>query len=121
MPDFLRLSKNDLQQFEARVAAQEKLCDSLRSSGLFSAEKLKMLATEMKKAAGERPQAANPLTPAQRLFEMQKELSHLNRVYANLVGRGQELFSISDCAAKRNSPGIFAARQIRFRRPYLVM
>jgi hypothetical protein len=90
---FLALSQNDLQQFEARVAAQEKLCDSLRSSGLFSADKLKMFAAEMKKAAAS-VRNANALTPAQRLFEMQRELSHLNRVYANLVSRGQELFSI---------------------------
>ncbi|HEX4489073.1 MAG TPA: hypothetical protein VH088_22550 [Terriglobales bacterium] len=90
---FLALSQNDLQQFEARVAAQEKLCDSLRSSGLFSAEKLKMFAAEMKKAAAS-VRNANAPTPAQRLFEIQKELSHLNRVYSNLVGRGQELFSI---------------------------
>jgi hypothetical protein len=89
---FLALSQNDLQQFEARVAAQEKLCDSLRGTGLFNAEKLKILATELKKAAASvrKTQSA----PAQRLFEIQKELSQLNRVYANLVGRGQELFSI---------------------------
>src|SRR3954470_24349732 len=86
---FLALSKNDLEQFEARVAAQEKLCDSLRNSGLFNAEKLRILVTELKKAAASvRKQSS--ATEAQRLLEIQKELSQLNRVYANLVGRGQE-------------------------------
>ncbi len=90
---FLALSNNDLEQFEARVAAQEKLCQSLRSSGLFSAEKLQILVTELKKAAaGARKQSA--ANEAQRLLEIQTELSQLNRVYATLVGRGQELFSI---------------------------
>jgi|KBSMisStandDraft_5_1062788.scaffolds.fasta_scaffold01361_15 hypothetical protein len=91
---FLALSKNDLEQFEARVAAQEKLCDSLRGSGLFNSEKLKILATELKKAAASVRKTHDAGTPAERLLEIQKELSHLNRVYANVVGRGQELFNI---------------------------
>lgn len=89
---FYALSQNDLEQFEARVAAQEKLCDSLRTSGLFNAENLRTLVAEMKKAAASVRKP--PLTPAQRLFELQTELSQLNRVYSTLVGRGQELFSI---------------------------
>jgi hypothetical protein len=90
---FLALSKNDLEQFEARVAAQEKLCDSLRNSGFFSGDKLKHLVAELKKAASG-AREAHHASPAHRLLEIQKELSQLNRVYANLVGRGQELFSI---------------------------
>jgi hypothetical protein len=90
----LALSQNDLKQFEARIAAQEKLCDSLRSSGLFSSAKLRILANELKKAAAQvrKPQPAG--TPAERLVEIHHELSHLNRVYATLVGRSQEIFGI---------------------------
>ncbi len=90
----LALSQNDLKQFEARVAAQEKLCDSLRSSGLFNSAKLRILATELKKAAisARQPKPAGSRT--ERLIEIHHELSHLNRVYATLVGRSQELFSI---------------------------
>jgi len=48
----------------------------------------------LKKAAASVRKTHDAGTPAERLLEIQKELSHLNRVYANVVGRGQELFNI---------------------------
>jgi hypothetical protein len=91
---FEALSQNDLQQFEARVAAQEKLCESLRSTGMFNADKLRVLVAELKKASASVRKAHDEKEQTYEFFELQTELSRLNRVYTNLVGRGQELVSI---------------------------
>jgi hypothetical protein len=90
----LALSKNDLEQFEARVAAQQKICDSLRSSRLFDREKLKNLAADLKQAAAAamlvQPELENP---SAKLAAIHKDLVHLNRVYATVVVRAQKFFS----------------------------
>jgi len=88
----LALSKNDLQQFEASVAAQQRICDELRSSGIFDVTKLRALAAEIRKAvsiAATQPSAAE--ISAAQLFTVRKDLVHLNRVYAALVVRSQHL------------------------------
>jgi hypothetical protein len=89
----LALSKNDLQQFEARVAAQQKICDSLRNSRFFDRAKLRTLAADLKLAAAA-ARVTLPVsdTPAARLTAIQKELAHLNRVYATFVIRTQKFF-----------------------------
>jgi hypothetical protein len=89
----LALSKNDLQQFEARVAAQQKICDSLRSSRIFDGEKLRHLAAGLRKAAAI-AMVAQPAaeTPSAKLTAIQKDLVHLNRVYATFVVRAQKFF-----------------------------
>ncbi|HUK25278.1 MAG TPA: hypothetical protein VLV49_11915 [Terriglobales bacterium] len=89
----LALSRNDLQQFEASVAAQQKLCDSLRGLPVFNLEKLRALAGGLKKvalAAREESTAAQ----LEKMLALQKELSHLNRVYAHVVVRTQDMFRI---------------------------
>jgi hypothetical protein len=89
----LALSNNDLQKFEASVAVQQKLCDSLRGSPVFNLEKLRLLANDLKRIAVTARQQTSR-AQAEKIFEIQKELSHLNRVYALFVGRTQDTFRI---------------------------
>jgi len=94
----LALSHNDLQQFEASVAAQQKLCDSLRGSSLLKSKTGAIIA-DLKNAAASAfvrmSSSGTPAgTPAERLAEIQKELAHLNRVYAMFVDRAHRFFHI---------------------------
>jgi hypothetical protein len=89
----LALSQNDLRQFEARVEAQQRICQELRSSGLLERANLKQFAAELKKAAASIVREPSPQvssTPAQKLVPL--ELAHLNRVYAAFVARTQKVF-----------------------------
>ena len=89
----LALSRNDLQQFEARVAAQQKICDNLRHSRFFDREKMRALAADLRKAAAialVTPVA--PESPTAKLNAIQRDLVHLNRVYATFVIRAQKFF-----------------------------
>jgi hypothetical protein len=89
----LALGRNDLQQFEARVAAQQRICDSLRTSRFFDREKLRALAVSLKQAAAI-AMVTPPVveSPAAKLAAIQKDLVHLNRVYATFVVRAQKFF-----------------------------
>jgi len=89
----LALSRNDLEQFEARVAAQQKICDNLRNSRFFDREKMRILAADLRKAAAiamVSPVASD--TPAAKMGAIQRDLVHLNRVYATFVVRAQKFF-----------------------------
>jgi len=91
----LALSHNDLQQFEASVAAQQKLCDDLRASSLLKSGNARALLADLKTAmASAFVRTSSTGTPHQRLAEIQKELAHLNRVYATFVDRAQKFFRI---------------------------
>jgi len=90
----LALSHNDLQQFEASVAAQQKLCDSLRGSSLLKSNTRALIADLKNAAASAFVRMSSSGTPAERLAEIQKELAHLNRVYAIFVDRAQKFFHI---------------------------
>jgi hypothetical protein len=64
----LALSDNDLQQFEASVAAQQKLCDSLRGSSLIKSGSTRGLIAELKTAAASAfVRMSSSGTPAERL------------------------------------------------------
>jgi len=90
----LALSHNDLQQFEASVAAQQKLCDSLRGSSLLKSNTRALIDDLKNAAASAFVRMSSSGTPAERLAEIQKELAHLNRVYATFVDRAQKFFHI---------------------------
>jgi len=90
----LALSHNDLQQFEASVAAQQKLCDSLRGSSLLKSKTGAIIADLKNAAASAFVRMSSAGTPAERLAEIQKELAHLNRVYAMFVDRAHRFFHI---------------------------
>jgi hypothetical protein len=91
----LALAENDIQQFETHIAAQQKICDSLRGSRFLDAAKLRALAADLRKAATTLPESPNPLlTPAERMLEIQGRLAQLNRVYATVVVRAQKIFDV---------------------------
>lgn len=91
----LALAENDIAQFEAHIAAQQKICDGLRASRFFSAESLRALAADLRQAAATLPESKNPLlTPSQRIAEIQGRLAQLNRVYATVVVRAQKIFDV---------------------------
>lgn len=91
----LALAENDLKQFEAHVAAQEKLCDTLMGSRFFNSAKLRGLATDLKKSATSAlVEQIAAHTPAARMAEIQARLGHLNRVYASVVVRAQSFFQL---------------------------
>jgi hypothetical protein len=90
----IALSHNDLAQFEASVAAQEKLCDSLRGSSLLKSNTRVLIADLKAAAASAFVRMSGSGTPTERLAEIQKELAHLNRVYATFVDRAQKFFHI---------------------------
>ena len=86
----MALSRNDLEQFEARVAAQQKICESLRGSRLWDRANLRALAADLKKAVTAVPPTASE-NPAVGLMAVLRDLAHLNRVYANFVVRAQKV------------------------------
>jgi|SRR5450631_247917 len=88
----LALSQNDLHQFEARIAAQQKICESLRSSRFFDRAQLRALAADLKKAIMTTPvQPAVSENPAFKLTTRLKGLAHSNRVYAGFVVQAQRV------------------------------
>ncbi len=91
----LALAENDIQQFEERIAAQQKICDGLRGSRFFNAETLRALTADLRKAATALPAQSDALlTPAERMAEIQGRLAQLNRVYATVVVRAQKVFDV---------------------------
>ena len=91
----LALSHNDLNQFEASVAAQQKLCDSLSGSSFTRSKQIRGIIADLKAAAVSAfGRVSTSGTPEERLVEIQRELAHLNRVYATFVDRAQRFFHI---------------------------